>query len=220
VLTYDLYGRGQSDRARGLQDRAFFLRQLDELLADQKIDGAFLLLGYSMGGAIVTTFAARSPERVQRLVLVASAGLGEGLTGMGRFIARTPVIGDWLMQAMYPRMHRQGTEAERSLTTALEGTIDLQQQELKKRGFIPAVLSSLRGLLSENLHADHETIHKAGVPVLAIWGGDDTLIGEDAWNRLTHLNPKAQQQVVDGAGHGLPYTHADDVLAALNAPKG
>ena len=52
VLAYDLYGRGYSDRPGGTQDSAFFLRQLDDLLADQGIAGDITLLGYSMGGAI------------------------------------------------------------------------------------------------------------------------------------------------------------------------
>ena len=32
VLTYDLYGRGYSDRPKGTQDIAFFRKQLSELL--------------------------------------------------------------------------------------------------------------------------------------------------------------------------------------------
>ena len=50
VLIYDLYGRGYSDRVQGRQDRVFFLRQLNDLLADQQVNGDITLVGYSMGG--------------------------------------------------------------------------------------------------------------------------------------------------------------------------
>lgn len=37
ILTYDLYGRGYSDRPSGKQNREFFLQQLDDLLAYEAV---------------------------------------------------------------------------------------------------------------------------------------------------------------------------------------
>jgi pimeloyl-ACP methyl ester carboxylesterase len=33
--------------------------------------------------------------------------------------------------------------------------------------------------------------------------------------RLAEVNRSARQEVIEGAGHGLTYTHSDAVLAAL-----
>ena len=49
VLTYDLYGRGYSDRPRGKQNEAFFTQQLNELLRHEDITDTISIVGYSMG---------------------------------------------------------------------------------------------------------------------------------------------------------------------------
>ena len=71
LLVYDLFGRGFSDAVPGPQDRAFFLRQLTDLLADQGLRDDLTVMGYSMGGSIATAFAADQPERMKRLILLA-----------------------------------------------------------------------------------------------------------------------------------------------------
>ena len=76
VLTYDLYGRGLSDRPKGIQTRSFFMRQLRDLLHQQGVLDGFTLMGYSMGGSIATVFASEEPQRVSQLVLLAPAGMG------------------------------------------------------------------------------------------------------------------------------------------------
>jgi len=220
VLIYDLYGRGYSDRVRGAQTAAFFNRQLEELLADQGVEGEITLVGYSMGGAIATCFTAAHPGRIRRLILLASAGIAAPRSTKMRFVARTPVLGDWTMLAFYPAMHRRGAEAERNLPSSVENIVDRQRNELRHRGFVPAVLSSLRGVLAGTLEPEHRAIHAAGIPVLAIWGRDDALIPVSAVGRLADWNRTAHQEVIDGAGHGLTYTHTDDILAVIRADIG
>ena len=215
VLVYDLYGRGFSDRPDGLQDEAFFLTQLNDLLADQKIKGDFVLAGYSMGGAVATSYAATHPERIRHLILIASAGLGALPGGMAGFIRNTPLLGDWLMYAVYPRRHRAGTELERSLASSVENIVDRQQRELTYRGFVPAVLSSFRGLLGTDFETRHKQIHRAGIPVLALWGGKDDLIPLTAVGMMSEWNRKARQEVIEDAGHALPYSHTDEALEVI-----
>lgn len=217
VLRYDLYGRGLSDRPKGRQDKAFFLRQLRELLKDQGLEGDLMLMGYSMGGAIATAFAAEETHRVDRLVLLAPAGLG---CDLGRFFdlcARVPGVGDWAMQvlggAVLRRQVRQG--ARQPLADA---TIpDLQQAETRFRGYLRAVLSSQRHFLHEPRAEDHAQIARAGVPVLAIWGQEDTVIPLTAMGRLAKINRTAMQAEITGAGHALPYTHPREIREALQA---
>lgn len=215
VLVYDLYGRGYSDRPPGIQNRGFFLRQLDDLLADQEVAGDITLLGYSMGGAISASWAAAHPDRIRQLLLLAPAGMGAAVDAMTRFMVRTPVIGDWLMLALFPGQFRKGTEAERPLPGTVDRIVDRQQAELGFRGYIPAVLSSVRGMLAGDLQQEHRKLHRANVPVLAVWGRDDDVVPLAAMGRLTEWNRDTRQEVIDGAGHGLPYTHTDQVLDAL-----
>ena len=215
VLTYDLYGRGYSDRPSGKQNREFFLRQLNDLLAYEAVQGKFSIVGYSMGGAIVTHFTANYPDRIQQMILLAPAGMGTVAGKFANFIGRTPIVGDWLMWALYPTQLRRGISAERRLSTAVPEICDLQDNELRFRGFVPAVLSSLRGILGNALIEEHKTIHSAGVPVICIWGRDDDVIPLAAVGTLAEWSRNAVQEVVDGAGHGLPYTHTNEVLTII-----
>ncbi|WP_323776492.1 alpha/beta hydrolase [Leisingera sp.] len=215
VLSYDLYGRGYSDRPAGLQDRAFFTSQLEELLADQEVDDDITLIGYSMGGAIATAFAAASPGRLRELILLAPAGFGTSPGRLTRMIRQIPGLGDWLMHALFPALHIRGTNAERKLPSSVPGITDLQQRELACRGYIPAVLSSLRGILNEDFTEDHRRLHSHGVPVMAIWGQEDAVIPPNSPGRLAEHARSIRQEEIPGAGHGLPYTHTGEVLQII-----
>ncbi len=215
VLTYDLYGRGYSDRVPGRQDKAFFLQQLEDLLADQEVGDDVTLIGYSMGGAISTAFAAVHPDRIRQLVLIAPAGIGKTFQGLTRFIVRVPIVGDWLMLAFFPRTHRKTLLADRDQPSSVPGITDLILREMSFRGYIPAVLSSMRGILTEALEQEHRTIHRAGIPVLAIWGRDDSVIPLSAMGKMAEWSRSARHEVIDEAGHALTYSHTDDVLDAM-----
>lgn len=216
VLVYDHYGRGYSDRPKGVQDDTFFLGLLTELLDHEKVEGDLAVIGYSMGGAIATSFAAAYPDRVKRLILIASAGTAVIQNRQLKFIMRTPVLGDALMLALYPRVLRAGIAAEQDLPTSVPGITDLQLAEQRYRGYFPAMLASLRGILSTPLEAEHRAIAAASLPTLAIWGDADDVIPDQAAERLRALNPDAEQSTIAGAGHGVTYTHTDQIIAAFD----
>lgn len=215
VLVYDLYGRGYSDRPRGPQDDAFFATQLEELLEALGVEDDITLLGYSMGGAIATSFAALYPERLRQLVLLATAGMGHDLGPVARLVQNYNRLGAWLMLALYERTHRAGTEAERGLPSTVDDIVDRQQAELDYQGFVPAVLASLRGILDQDLEEEHREISREGIRVLAIWGRDDEVIPITGMGKLAEWNRVARHEVIEGAGHGLAYTHTDEVLYAM-----
>ena len=221
ILIFDHYGRGHSDRPKAARDDAFYLTELEELLEHETVGGDLTLIGYSMGGAIATLFAANHPDRVRQLILLAPAGMGLVHSRLNRFITQTPLIGDWLMLAFFPRRLRKGIRSEAAFKTQVENIGDMQQAELNWRGFVPAVLSSLRGVLGHNLKAEHQIIHRSGIPVLAIWGREDTVIPMSSVGVLAEWSRNAHQEVIDGATHALTYTHADQILEIIrdNPPK-
>ena len=215
VLIYDLYGRGFSDRPRGPQDVGFFTRQLEALLAQEGVEEDFTLVGYSMGGAIATAFAAGNHHRLRRLVLLAPAGMGHELGPLARRAVEWPLLGDWAFHMGWPAQFRKGVEAERSLPSAVEGIHDRQLAQLACRGFVRSVLASLRGTLREPYEEAHRAIAGHGLPVLAIWGREDRVIPLRAMGTLAQWNRAVRHAVIDGAGHGLPYTHAEAVARAI-----
>lgn len=215
TLVYDLYGRGYSDRPPGIQDRAFFLNQLEGLLAREGVVKNITLLGYSMGGSIATCFAAASPERVDRLILLAPAGMGLVPNKLMDFIAKTPILGDWLMLALFPAVFRKGIKAESVQITSVPDVYEKQGSQLEYRRYVAAVLASRRGILSDVLRDEHRAIQTAGIPVLAIWGDDDVVIPRSAIGTLAEWNRAAKHEVIAEAGHGLPYTHASRILELI-----
>ncbi|KMW58950.1 Alpha/beta hydrolase fold precursor [Candidatus Rhodobacter oscarellae] len=211
VLTYDLYGRGFSDRPRGAQTRSFFIRQMRDLLADQGVADGFTLMGYSMGGSIAAVFTAEEPQRAQRLILLAPAGMVHSPSRVADFARRTPVLGDWVMLAFGGRELRQIAKqmpAPQSIRNRLGAETDW-------RGYLPAVLSSQRDLLAEELEEEHRAIAQAQIPVSAIWGALDTVIPPAAIGKLTEWNRNTHQISVPDADHALVMSHPDEVLAAM-----
>src|SRR5688572_32985549 len=79
VIAPDLLGHGQSGKPRGdysLGAHASALRDLMEIL---EIPSA-TIVGHSLGGGVSMQLAYQFPKRCERLVLVASGGLGPEVT--------------------------------------------------------------------------------------------------------------------------------------------
>ncbi len=215
VLTYDLYGRGYSDRPKGVQNPAFFLQQLNDLLASQEVRTDITVIGYSMGGAIAALFAADRPQDIRRMVLLAPAGMRPVGSGLFKAAVQNAVLGRWVMLSLYPSILRKGLRAEAHVSSSVPGINVLQHAELTWRGFVPAVHSSLLGMLSDGLAAEHASLAQQKVPVMAIWGAADDVIPLAAKDKLAEWNPNAEQRVIPNAGHGLTYTHCDEIDALL-----
>ncbi|MDQ3503148.1 MAG: alpha/beta fold hydrolase, partial [Actinomycetota bacterium] len=76
VIAPDLLGHGRSAKPRGdysLGAHACGIRDLLAALGHDRIS----LVGHSLGGGIAMQFAYQFPERVQRLALISSGGLGK-----------------------------------------------------------------------------------------------------------------------------------------------
>jgi pimeloyl-ACP methyl ester carboxylesterase len=215
VLTYDLYGRGFSDRPEGRQDDDFFVRQLTDLLAHEQIGDDITLMGYSMGGVITTSFAARNPDMIRQLVLLAPAGMGGFPTGWWRQMRDLPMIGDWLARAIFPKRHRSAAAALARSHPEISKAAAGQEAQLKWRGFVPAVLSSLRYALRDTREAEHKKLSRVDVPVLAIWAAEDQSIPLSGMGALSRWNRFARQVQIEGATHWLPLTHPVEVARAL-----
>lgn len=215
VLAYDLYGRGYSDRVAGPQDAEFFNRQLEELLQDQGIDGGIMLIGYSMGGAIATSYGAKHPDMLERLVLLAPAGLGIKPSKLQSFIGNTPIIGDWIMQVLGGLVLRKALIAESTTPSEVPDIYAMQKADTHVQGFLPAILSSQRNLLARDLSEEHKILANAHIPIAAIWGENDTVIPLSGLGNLSGINRLAYQTMIPNAPHSLTYTHPDKVIIAI-----
>ena len=98
VIALDLRGHGLSDQPRRGYDMPQLVDDLETALTLLKVKGKFVLVGHSYGGAIVTDYALKNPERVERLILIATAGEFK-LQPMLKLALSLPI---WLLRLIEP----------------------------------------------------------------------------------------------------------------------
>jgi long-chain acyl-CoA synthetase len=73
-IAIDLRGHGHSDKPATEYTVDEMIDDLNGVLSALNVEEPFILIGHSFGGGIVTSFAHRYPDRVERLILTATAG--------------------------------------------------------------------------------------------------------------------------------------------------
>ncbi len=98
VVAMDLRGHGRSDRPRGAYSMDVIVNDIQTVLYTLGINTRFFLVGHSFGGAIAVEFAATHPERLEGLVLVATANHFK-LNPLYRLLLKLP---DQVLQTFTP----------------------------------------------------------------------------------------------------------------------
>jgi non-heme chloroperoxidase len=82
----------------------------------------------------------------------------------------------------------------------------------------PAAAYAVVSSWIEDFRADVEAVRASGKPALILHGTADRILPIDATaRRFRQALPEARYVEIDGAPHGLLWTHADEVNAALRA---
>lgn len=215
VLRYDLYGRGASDRPHGRYDRERFDRQLVALVEALDLGPNVDLVGLSMGGAIAVEATDRHPDLVRKLVLIDPAGLPRP---SGTNAVRAPVLGELvfavagkpvLIRSMKHDFFRPGPMAE-----AMARYQDQYLAQLKKPGFLRALLSTIRHGPLEAMENAYQRVGHQERQVLLIWGREDCTVPFALSNRVRALMPNAVFHPIEGVGH-VPHLEKPDLVNAL-----
>jgi pimeloyl-ACP methyl ester carboxylesterase len=114
VYAFDMVGSGKSnypDRSYSLADQAGFL---DGFMAALEIETA-TLIGNSMGGGVALEFTRLYPDRVDKLVLVDTMGLGKEISLGIRLITLPAIVnllspGRWMIPAMLKSNFYRGNQ--------------------------------------------------------------------------------------------------------------
>lgn len=203
VLRYDLFGRGFSERVKGDYSPKLFSKQLEEL-TDALLPGEkFFLFGTSMGGAIVTAYAAKRPERVKKLFLLAPAGMVFDAPAYMK-IANKPLLGEIMFKAAGGKILLKGSCSE--LIYRKEETdyyLEKFAEGARYKGFCRAALSSLRHTLMrpDITVENYKKTAENGVEVCTIWGTADKTMPYYQSKQLKEIFPDMHFYTFENSGH-------------------
>lgn len=189
VYALDLPGHGGSSKDVGEGDLNLFVETLAGFMDAMGVEKAHLF-GHSMGGAIAGSFALAHPERVESLILAASAGLGEEING------------DYIEGFIAANKRRDMKNVLQLLFANSElVTRQLVNDELRfKRmdGVDEALRAVADKLFPDGKQADVPDLSGVEVPILAIWGREDQVIPH---SHTENLPQHARVEILDDSGH-------------------
>ncbi len=222
LIAPDLFGHGASAKPVGdysLGAHAATLRDLLDRLAVDRVT----LVGHSLGGGIAMQFGYLFPDRVDRLVLVSSGGLGRELSPLLRAAALPgaelvlPVIASrWLHRqaaSVAGGLSRLGIRPGTDLAEAWRGLGDLDAEG--RRAFL-ATVRSVIDPGGQTVTAWGHLPMADTVPTLLVWGARDRII--PSWHAVNAQAgfPGCQVEIFQRAGH-FPHLAEPERFAALLA---
>lgn len=211
VVAYDNRGFGFSDKPATGYSNAAYVHLLFGLLDSLGVSDA-VLVGHSMGGAIVADAALARPDRVRGLVLVDAAGLGVRYPFMLR-VARWPIIGPLFD-------HLRGRGATGGILRAIYGDPSRVTDQEIDQYYAPIALPefgrSLRGVLREFSFEDLQgRLGTLMTPTLVMWGTRDRLIPQTIGVAMAAGLPHSALARFQAAGHALPEENPEEFNRVL-----
>ena len=178
-------------RIDGPEDVVFWLLDAWDALGLERP----VLLGCGLGGWIAAEFAARYPERLERLVLVDAYGLQvDGALAADEF-------------ALTPPMLRPLVFADPDARAAREWLPDAEPPERTEQALHARVAAARLAWQFPYCPKLRGRLARAWVPALIVWGEHDRLVPPAHAHAYAASLPDARVTIIPGAGH-YPYLEA------------
>ena len=221
VITYDRRGFGKSSKPTGGYDYGTFAADLNTLLGTLDLNNA-VLVGFSMGtGEVARYLSTYGSARVARAAFLGS---------LEPFLLKTDDNPDGVPQEVFDGL-TEAVTADRFAffteffknfynTDTFLGTPRLSQEALTASWNLAAGAGATASVAAQptwltDFRAD---IPRIDVPALIVHGTADNILPIDSTGRLfAKALPSADYVEIDGAPHGLLWTHAAEVNEALLA---
>jgi non-heme chloroperoxidase len=218
VITYDRRGFGQSSQPTTGYDYDTFAADLDKLLTALDLHDVDLA-GHSMGGGEIARYLGKyGSARVSRAVIV---------SGVPPYLLKTPETPNGVPQEVFDEIAAAltadraayFTEWDKNFFNTDETLGKLISAEAVQDAWNTAVSASPEGTIAcvATWHTDFRAdLLKIDIPVLVLHGTEDRILPIEACGpRTAELIPGSEFVPVEGAGHGLCWTHADQVNEEL-----
>jgi pimeloyl-ACP methyl ester carboxylesterase len=211
VVAPDLLGHGASDKPRADYSIGGFANGMRDLMVVLGVERA-TIVGHSLGGGVALQFAYQYPERVERLVLVASGGLGAEVHPVLR-AAALPGASAAIALSVHRGLRLPALAAATLIArVGLLDPADVEEtghvwQGLADRSTRQAFLRTLRSVIDvrgQSVTSRDRLYLTAAIPTLLIWGARDPILPVGHARAAADALPGARLEVVARAGH-LPH---------------
>jgi pimeloyl-ACP methyl ester carboxylesterase len=213
VIAPDLLGHGRSAKPRADYSVGGYANGMRDLLTYLGIDQV-TVVGHSFGGGVAMQFAYQFPERTERLILVASGGLGPEVSPAIRAIT-TPGFHQVMGLLTLPGVRHVGKAGLIALSrSGVKATRDLiEVADIYDSFKDPHARTAIRHVVRAVVDWRGQIVTMADraylteeMPMAVIWGRDDRVIPVRHASNAAALAPEARVQVIPNAGH---FPHKD-----------
>ena len=214
VLAPDLIGHGASAAPRGDYSLGAHAASIRDLMAAIGIDRASIV-GHSLGGGVAMQFFYQFPQRVERLALISSGGLGREVSPMLR-TAALPGFSALLSMTIRPRLlaalagagqrlRERGLGAGVYLQAIARALRPLENAEARQ-----AFLQTLRSVIDargQRVSATDRLYLLETMPTMIVWGERDNTIPLEHGRRAHEAIPRSLFATLPDAAH---FPHLED----------
>ncbi|QSE84982.1 alpha/beta fold hydrolase [Rhodococcus koreensis] len=210
VVAPDLFGHGQSDKPSGDYSLSAHAATLRDLMDHLGISSA-AFVGHSLGGGIVMQLSYLFPERVDRLCLVSSGGLGpevslflKAATLPGSELVLPVLASDWLRrntESILKQLGRLGLPVQPSRSAAETWRSLKTVSDKSSRAAFLASTRAVVGLRGQTVSAKQHFSKFESLPSLLVWGGRDKMIPSAHAENLRRVVPHSRVEIFPRAGH-------------------
>ncbi|AWK71314.1 hydrolase [Rhodococcus oxybenzonivorans] len=210
VVAPDLFGHGQSDKPSGDYSLSAHAATLRDLMDNLGISSA-AFVGHSLGGGIVMQLSYLFPERVDRLCLVSSGGLGpevslflKAATLPGSELVLPVLASDRLRRTtenILKQLGRLGLPVQPSRSAAETWRSLETVSDRSSRAAFLASTRAVVGLRGQTVSAKQHFSKFESLPSLLVWGGRDRMIPASHAENLRRVVPHSRVEIFPRAGH-------------------
>lgn len=164
----------------------------------EKEKGKVVILGHSNGGRIALNFAIKYPEKIEKLILIDSAGIyhNELPLALKRVIFRT-----------LAKLGKKLTSSNilKNILYKLAGENDYKNAPVNMKQTMINLLNSDKSLKPEKIQT----------PTLIIWGREDKITPLSDGILINNLIKDSKLEIISAAKHSPQFTHPNQVAEAI-----
>jgi pimeloyl-ACP methyl ester carboxylesterase len=212
LIVPDLIGHGDSAGPMGDYSLGAHAAGIRDLLSGLGIDRA-TIVGHSLGGGVAMQFFYQFPERVERLALVSSGGLGRDVSWPLRLAAAPGVEALVAALSSRPVLAALWLARRNANLRAAHRALSSLDTPAARRGFL-WTLRSVIDLGGQKVCANDRLYLLADMPTLIVWGGRDHTIPIEHGREAHRLAPGSRFELLPDARH---FPHLEDPAGLADA---